>query len=60
LTLLEIRLSMTTIGVCAFCECSYVRVVKIPYCVMSIGDGAFWDCVSLLRLKIASSVRTIE
>ena len=37
------------IGDYAFSGCSSLKEVEIPYCVHTIGRGAFYDCVSLRK-----------
>jgi hypothetical protein len=36
---------VTNIGKYAFIECDVLTSITIPNSVMSIGEGAFWDCI---------------
>ena len=51
---------VTTIGDCAFSECSGLTSVTIPNSVTSIGGQAFKGCSSLTSVTIPNSVTTIR
>ncbi len=50
---------VTTIGECAFQECSNLTSVTIPDSITTIGDEAFRNCPSLTSVTIPDSVKTI-
>ena len=50
---------VTTIGSCAFGDCTSPESVTIPASVTTIGDDAFSDCESLTSVTIPASVTTI-
>ena len=50
---------MTTIGDCAFKECTSLTSITIPNSVTTIGGGAFKECTSLTSITIPNSVTTI-
>ena len=58
-TKLTIGDSVTTIGNCAFMDCSSLTSVTIPDSVTMIGEGAFRYCSSLTSVTIPDSVTTI-
>lgn len=47
ITSIEIPSGVTTIGNCAFYECSSITSVEIPSSVASIGNNAFYNCRGL-------------
>ena len=51
--------SVTSIGDCAFSNCSALTSINIPSSVTSIGGSAFWGCSSLTSINIPSSVTSI-
>ena len=51
--------SVTSIGNCAFYECSSLTSVTIPNSVTSIGERAFSGCSSLTSITIPNSVTSI-
>lgn len=51
--------SVTSIGDCAFYNCSNLTNVTIPDGVKSIGDSAFQACTSLTNVTIGNSVESI-
>ena len=51
---------VTSIGVCAFYECSKLTSVTIPNSVTSIGNDAFRNCSNLTSITIPNSVTSIE
>ena len=51
--------SVTSIGGCAFYECSGLTSVTIPNSVTSIGGSAFSDCSGLTSMTIGNSVTSI-
>ena len=51
--------SVTSIGDCAFCDCSGLTSVEIPNSVTSIGEGAFYSCSGLTSVEIPNSVTSI-
>ncbi len=50
---------VTSIGSCAFYDCTSLSSITIPSSVTSIGYSAFWDCTSLISITIPSSVTSI-
>ena len=52
--------SVTSIGVCAFYQCSGLTSISIPSSVTSIGEWAFSGCSGLTSIAIPSSVTKIE
>ena len=61
LTSIEIPNSVTSIGDCAFYECSSLTSITFgdnPQ-LTSIGDGVFYDCESLTSIEIPNSVTSI-
>ena len=51
--------SVTTIGVEAFYNCSYLTSIEIPNSVTTIGERAFSYCTGLTSIEIPNSVTTI-
>ena len=51
---------VTSIGVCAFMECSNLTSVKMSGNIKRIGRSAFCKCSSLLSVAIPDGVETIE
>ena len=51
--------SVTSVGGCAFSECTSLTSVTIPNSVTSIGSSAFWGCSSLTPVTIPNSVTSI-
>jgi hypothetical protein len=61
LTTISLPNSLTSIGVCAFCECKGLISVHMPKSVTTIGDGAFQGCSGLTgKLIIPDSVTSIK
>ncbi len=54
MTSVNIPNSVTTIGICAFLECSGLTSVTIPNSVTSIGDDAFSWCLGLTSMVVES------
>ena len=52
--------SVTSVGLCAFGECSSLTSVTIPSSVTSIENSSFYGCSSLTSLTIPSSVTNID
>ena len=52
--------SVTSIGDCAFEDCSGLTSIEIPNSVKSIGSGAFSFCSGLTSITIPNSVTSIE
>ena len=52
--------SVTTIGGCAFFDCSSLTSITIPNGVTNIGECAFFACSSLKSITIPNSVISIE
>ena len=52
--------SVTSIGYCAFYNCSGLTSITIPNSVTSIGDGAFCECSGLTSVTIPNSVTSIR
>ena len=51
--------SVTSIGDCAFYDCTSLASITIPESVTSIGDNAFYYCSSLTSITIPNSVTSI-
>ena len=51
--------TVTSIGGCAFLDCTGLTSVTIPNSVTSIGDFAFLDCTGLTSITIPNSVTSI-
>ncbi len=51
-----IKYRVTSIGPCAFYECSGLSSVTIPNSVKIIDDKAFWGCKGLTSINIPNSV----
>ena len=51
--------SITSIGDCAFYECTNLTNIEVPKSVTSIGKAAFWSCTSLTSIKIPEGVTSI-
>ena len=51
--------SVTSIGSCAFYDCSGLTGISIPNSVTSIGNDAFFYCTRLTSVSIPSSVTSI-
>ncbi len=49
--------SVTSIGDCAFGNCSGLTSVSIPYSVTSIGDGAFHGCPKLTAVQVPRAAK---
>lgn len=56
----EIPYSVTSIGICAFWNCSDMTSVTIPNSVTSIGGRAFGDCSGLTSVTIPNSVTSLD
>ena len=52
--------SVTSIGKCAFEDCTSLTSITIPDSVTSIGEDAFYHCTSLANLTIPSSVKDCD
>jgi len=52
-------LSVTSIGVGAFLQCTSLTNITIPDSVTSIGAGAFYNCTNLSSITIPDSVTSI-
>lgn len=50
---------VTSIGKCAFRDCTFVSSITIPDSVTRIGEVAFNDCTSLTSITIPDSVKSI-
>lgn len=50
---------ITSIGDCAFGECSCLKSLTIPDSIITIGDCAFCDCDGLTSITLPNSVTTI-
>ena len=50
---------VTSIGGCAFYNCTSLTSIEIPNGVTSIGSGAFYHCTSLTDITIPDSVTSI-
>ena len=59
LTSVTIEEGATSIGECAFRDCTALTSITIPNSVTTIGRDAFWDCDSLTSITIPNSVTTI-
>ena len=55
----DISVGVTSIGNCAFFDCSSLNSIEIPEGVSSIGEFAFVDCSSLSNIEIPNSVSSI-
>ena len=52
--------SVTSIGHCAFYDCTSLTSIIIPSSVTSISASAFYDCTSLTSIAIPSGVTSID
>ena len=52
--------SVTSIGVCAFWDCSSLTSIGLPNSVTSIGWSAFHGCTGLTSIEIPNSVTSID
>ncbi len=59
-TLYTIPDSVTSIGNCAFENCSSLTSITVPNSVTSIGSYAFHDCYSLTSITLPDSVTSID
>ncbi|MBR5783108.1 MAG: leucine-rich repeat protein [Clostridia bacterium] len=59
ITDITLSADITTIGVAAFKDCSYLSYVSLPLGLKIISDGAFIDCASLTGLTIGTNVTYI-
>ena len=50
---------VTSIGACAFYNCTGLTSINIPDGVTRIGSSAFFECAELTSIKIPSSVTSI-
>lgn len=55
----DMTYDVTSIGSCAFSNCSDLTNVTIPNTVSSIGPGAFYKCTGLTSITIPNSVTSI-
>lgn len=53
-------LTVTSIGDCAFYDCTTLNSIEIPDSVKSIGQRAFYNCTDLISVQIPNSVTNIE
>ena len=60
ITSVSITYGVTSVGSCAFYNCSHLTSVTIPNSVTKIGDTAFSFCTSLSAVTIPNSVTSIE
>ena len=58
-TYIYVEYSVTSIGDCAFRDCSSLTAITIPESVTSIGDEAFYHCGSLTTVTIPEGVTSI-
>ena len=56
----DVTYSVTSIGFCAFQDCSGLTSVTIPESVISIGSSAFSGCSALTSVTIGKGVTRIE
>ncbi|MCQ2113208.1 MAG: leucine-rich repeat domain-containing protein [Bacteroidaceae bacterium] len=56
---IKIEQGVTSIGNCAFSDCSSMTSIEIPNTVASIGSGAFVGCSALTSITIPNSVTDI-
>ena len=59
ITKVVIEVGVTSIGVCAFANCTSLTSVMIPDSVTSMGEWAFANCTSLTSVTIPDSVTSI-
>lgn len=50
---------VTSVGACAFLQCSSLTSIEIPNSVISIGDAAFYGCTGLTSITIPNGVKSI-
>ena len=55
----ENKYAVTSIGYCAFLNCSALASITIPESVINIGDNAFQNCSNLGSIAIPESVTSI-
>lgn len=60
ITSVTIPNSVTTIGFCAFAECTGLTSITIPDSVTTISQAAFYGCTNLTSITIPDSVTEID
>ena len=59
LSTLDLWAKVMYMGPCAFADCTSLRKVTIPDCVLQIAPQAFARCASLMEITIPNSVLII-
>lgn len=50
---------VTSIGACAFNDCTFLKSITLPDGLVSIGRSAFWGCDALTRVALPDSLMSI-
>lgn len=59
ITSVVVESGVTTIGACAFTNCSYIKKVTLPTGITSIGSYAFAGCAYLTSITLPSSLTSV-
>ena len=56
---LTLPAGITSIGECAFCDCTYLADLTLPASLISIDTEAFWMCSALTSIALPASITSI-